>query len=260
VWLALAGVTQAIDMSSILRSAAPEPWERDRVEEAITDVLHRCFFGLRPEVNAHRHDVGRPPTIPLGPALAETFARADALAREATQPDRRALASLLEVGGDVVVRRGYRGTRVDDVVDAAGVSHGAFYRYFDNKDDFVRVVAVRALAAMSAALSQLPDDPDRVPLRRWLRRYAAVHAEQAAMIRVWVSVVDELLHDDRAGVFDWGRRQAEQLLRGRTFGDRTVDALVLLGFIEAYGSRPADTSTLDAAVRVVEQAFLGREP
>ncbi|MEZ5179826.1 MAG: TetR/AcrR family transcriptional regulator [Acidimicrobiales bacterium] len=33
---------------------------------------------------------------------------------------------------------GYHDARVDDIVEAAGVSHGTFYRYFDSKDAFFR--------------------------------------------------------------------------------------------------------------------------
>ena len=50
----------------------------------------------------------------------------------------------------------YHGTRVDDVTEAAGVSHGAFYRYFDNKDELVALVAGRALVHINSAFSQIP--------------------------------------------------------------------------------------------------------
>ena len=44
------------------------------------------------------------------------------------------------------VDRGYHNTRVDDLVTAAGVSHGAFYRYFPNKDELARILTARARA------------------------------------------------------------------------------------------------------------------
>ena len=116
------------------------------------------LFGLELDVNAHASAADRPPSLRIGRALGDVFEQAAALERESAQPGRRALASLLEVGHDVVVRRGYQGTRVDDVVAAAGVSHGAFYRYFENKDDLVRVVAVRALQRRG-------NRPGRVPRR-----------------------------------------------------------------------------------------------
>ena len=183
--------------------------------------------------------------------------RADELELEATRSDRRALASLLDVGRDVVVQRGYQGVRVDDVVDAAGVSHGAFYRYFQNKDDLLQIVAVRALRAVSTALADVPPAADRAGLRRWLRRYNAVHAQEGAVIRVWAEAVDDPMRSDRAAAFDWGRRRVARLMQGRTFGDVDVDAVVLLAVIEAFGSLPRDPVEVDAAIHVIEHGFAG---
>jgi AcrR family transcriptional regulator len=59
---------------------------------------------------------------------------------------------LLDAGAAVLPRLGYRDTRVDDVVAAAEVSHGTFYRYFGNKDDFFRVVAATVHARLARVL------------------------------------------------------------------------------------------------------------
>ena len=60
--------------------------------------------------------------------------------------------------GQVASRAGFRAIsqHADDVVEAAGVSHGAFYRYFENSDDLAQVVAVRALRAVSTVLGEAP--------------------------------------------------------------------------------------------------------
>ncbi len=261
VALILGGATRTLDMAAILRSALPAAYPRERMEVSLTDVIHRALFGVRPEVNAHAPADPPPPGLRIGATLLESFEQAAELEREAGRPDRRALASLLEVGHDVVVRCGYQGTRVDDVVKAASVSHGAFYRYFENKDDFVRIVSVRALAALSTALGEVPTSPDRATLRRWLRRYNTVHSARGAMVRVWVEGgLDDPLRTDRAAVFDWGRRRVARVLRGRDFGDVDADAVALLAFVEAFGSVPRKAVELDAALHVVERGFLGRLP
>ena len=256
VALLLGGVTRTLDFASILRAAAPDVYTRDRVADAVADVVHRSLFGPS-EANARPPMNVRAPGLRIGPGLDEVFQRADAIEQESTQPSRRALASLLEVGQEVIVGRGYQGTRVDDVVAAAGVSHGAFYRYFDNKEELVQVVAVRALRAVSGALAEIPDLHDRAALRRWLRRYNAVHAEKAAMIRVWVEAIDDPLRSDRAATFDWGRRQMARALAGRGFGNADVEGIALLGVIESFGSEPRQSSEVDAAVHVLQQGFLG---
>jgi AcrR family transcriptional regulator len=264
------------------------------VETALTDVLHRALFGLDPHVNAHAPTGDAASPLRFSTTLRSTFEQATALEREATQPGRRALASMLEVGHDVIVRCGYQGTRVDDVVEAAGVSHGAFYRYFENKDHFVRVVASQALTALSTALGEVPASPDRATLRRWLRRYNAVHSAKGARVRVWVegglddplrtdraalrrwlrryntthsakgamvrvwveSGLDDPLRVDRAAVFDWGRARMAQLLHGRDFGDVDADAIALLAFVEAFGAVERRPAELDAALHVLERGFL----
>ena len=258
VTLLLAAVTRTLDIASILRAAAPDSYARERVDDALTDMVHRALFGLLPDVNAHRTEADGPPQLRIGKALADVFTRAEAFELDAAQPGRRALASLLHVGQDVIVSRGYHGTRVDDVVAAADVSHGAFYRYFDNKDDLVRIVAVRALQAVSAALADAPDLGDRAALRRWLRRYHTVHSAKGAMIRVWVEAVDDPLRDDRAAVIDWGRWQMASRLGDRAFGDDDVDGIILLAIVEAFGSQPREQVEIDAAVHVIERGCLGR--
>ena len=70
---------------------------------------------------------------------------------------RAALKALVENGRDVFVERGYHATRVDDLAAAAGVSHGVFYRYFENKDELAIVLTVQAMRAVAEAFVEIPD-------------------------------------------------------------------------------------------------------
>ncbi|SMF07947.1 transcriptional regulator, TetR family [Alteromonadaceae bacterium Bs31] len=45
--------------------------------------------------------------------------------------------AILLSGLEVMRQRGYNGTSVKDIVDAAKVPKGSFYNYFDSKEDFV---------------------------------------------------------------------------------------------------------------------------
>src|SRR3982751_3717437 len=47
---------------------------------------------------------------------------------------------LLDAALVVFAERGYRNTRLDDVAEAAGVTKGAIYHYFDTKEDLLRSV------------------------------------------------------------------------------------------------------------------------
>jgi TetR/AcrR family transcriptional repressor of nem operon len=42
---------------------------------------------------------------------------------------------IIEAAGDIVYRKGFAGTTVDDMLRAAGVGKGNFYHYFRSKDD-----------------------------------------------------------------------------------------------------------------------------
>ncbi len=44
---------------------------------------------------------------------------------------------LLESGSDLMLCKGYHGTGIQQIVDAAGVPKGSFYNYFKSKVDFV---------------------------------------------------------------------------------------------------------------------------
>src|SRR5215218_3976739 len=75
VGLLLSGVTRSLDVAAILRTALPDVYPRERIEVAITDVVHRALFGLRTAVNAHVPDIGSSPVLPLPSGLLDVFAR-----------------------------------------------------------------------------------------------------------------------------------------------------------------------------------------
>ena len=43
---------------------------------------------------------------------------------------------ILSKGAQVMTRRGYHGTGVQEIVQAAGIPKGSFYHYFASKEDF----------------------------------------------------------------------------------------------------------------------------
>lgn len=243
-----------------LRSAAPSAFPEATILDAYTDVVHRTLFGLLADVNVHRPRARRTPKLRYGAAMQTAI---DEHGDDAGPPAR---AALLSAARDVFVARGFHGTRVDDIVDAAGVSHGAFYRYFRSKDEIAHLLAARAMRSVSITLADIPDLADdtsagRAALRRWLRAYQRAQLDETAMIRVWLdaSLQDDTLRADSAAALDWGRRWlARALLRARSWGDAETDAVLLLAALDTFGRRERPASGLDAAVLVVERGFLGR--
>ncbi|MEX2256239.1 MAG: TetR/AcrR family transcriptional regulator, partial [Acidimicrobiia bacterium] len=265
VRLALETVNHTLDIRGILESVVPGAYPSERIEDTITDVLHRTLFGLRADVNVHSSEEPSPPALEFGPGMAEMLRQgAEALDPEAS--GNRALTALLASGHDVFIERGYHNTRVDDLVAAAGVSHGAFYRYFRNKDQLARILTARAVRAVGAAVVDIPDvrsldgPKGTGALRRWLRRYHAAHSSEALMLRVWVDAAlqDPALRVESAPLLDWGRRRMSRYLRPRDFGDVDFDALVMVALLGVFGARPRKPAEVEAAAHVIERGLLGR--
>jgi AcrR family transcriptional regulator len=256
-------VTETCYQARILRSAVPDSYPRERVEDAVTDVMHRALFGIRPGVNVHTTALERPERVPFDADLRELFTPTN---DRFDSDESETVTALMDAGRDVFVQRGYYGSRVDDVVASAGLSHGAFYRYFDNKATFAHVLAARAIQRLSKTFADLPANAydgatGKAALRRWLRRYNAAHADEAALVRVWVDAMtrDPTLSNDSAPVVDWGRRQLARFLTPRGFGDVDTDAVVMIALLVAYGARRRPASMTEAAALVIERGLLGRD-
>jgi AcrR family transcriptional regulator len=262
--LLLACLNHALGVTGILRSGAPSAYPSERVGDAITDVLHRTLFGGRADVNLRQSVGAPPPALEFGPAMLEMLRRDGALDPSAS--GNRALTALLASGRDVFVERGYHNTRVDDLVVGAGISHGAFYRYFENKDQLARILTARAMRAVANATMEIPDvfandgSEGALSLRRWLRRYHAAHANEAAMLRVWVdgALQDPALRAESAPPLDWGRRRMARYLRPRGFGDVDMDAVVMVALLGVLGAWPRPADDIEAAAHLIERGLLGR--
>ncbi|HKY13533.1 MAG TPA: TetR/AcrR family transcriptional regulator [Microthrixaceae bacterium] len=254
------GVISALSRMSILRAAAPEHYGRERVDLALADFMHRALFGPLPDVNIHSAPQGPgPPVLELGVEAERIFRRAGDLEAEAAS-GKRALQAMLGVANDLIADRGYRGLRIDDIVRAAGVSRGSFYTYFDDIEDFVRVMGVRAIQDVSTVVTDLPEVPTRAALRRWLQHFAAVNLTSGPLVRVWIEAIEGPLRDDRAAVIDWGRRQLASMLRAREIGDVEVSAEILLAVVEVFGTKARTKAELDAVLTVIERGLVSPAP
>jgi AcrR family transcriptional regulator len=255
------GVISALSRMSILRAAAPDYYDRGRVDLALADVVHRAVFGVLPGVNVHTFaPTSGAPIVHLSAEARANFRRASTLESDATSPSKRALRSMLSVANDLIADRGYRGLRIDDIVRAAGVSRGSFYTYFNDIEDFVRVVGIRAIHDVSLVVDDLPGQPTPPALRAWLRRYAEVTLTSGPLVRVWIEAIEGPLRDARAAVIDWGRRRFAAVLRQRPLGDVDVNAEILLAIVEVFGSRSRTKAELDAVLHLIERGFLAPEP
>ncbi len=264
VELMLHCMTRTPHVVGVLRAGLPEgTLAETRIHDSLADLFHRALFGVDLTVNVQEPSL---PAIPrMERAVDILVAMTPLPVSDGLSPaGARTLEALLVAARGVLLTRGYHGTRVDDVTDAAGLSHGAFYRYFDNKSHLVRILAIRSMQRMAEAFREIPTPSngsgvDTAALRRWLRRYAGAHADEAAMIRVLIdATVDEpALLQESAAALDWGRARLVRLLAPRGFGDVEVEAVLIVVLLDAIGALRENPDCIDAAAHLVETALLG---
>ncbi|HVU72899.1 MAG TPA: TetR/AcrR family transcriptional regulator [Mycobacteriales bacterium] len=92
---------------------------------------------------------------------------------------------ILSTAQELFLRYGYRGTRIDDITDACGISRAGFYTYFATKQDvFVALgtTTYRAINATMRGLARLPDPCPWSDLRAWVSTYFAFLDEHGAFL------------------------------------------------------------------------------
>ena len=252
------GLVAALIRCSFFAEHTVSPSSKQPLVDSLAAILHRVFHGPLEGVNLER--TGSPRAVPGDPDPPEATSAPRPMRRRGEQTRQR----LLDAGAAVLPRRGYRDTRVDDVVAAAEVSHGTFYRYFENKDDLFRVLAETASGRMLALLDGLdlaapPDD-----LRSWLREWFEGYQADGGVVSSWQEM------QSNAELADFSKRVAasvharlSRVLEARDFGDPATDAVVLLALIErvpysvyTLRFRSADEA-VESMVTILRRGFAG---
>lgn len=97
----------------------------------------------------------------------------------------RTRARLLEAGKTVFERDGFLDARITDIATEAGVSHGAFYHYFDSKEAVFREIAEEIevrLVSMDDIGEGSSDPVERI--RAANRSYLSAYQREAKIMRV----------------------------------------------------------------------------
>lgn len=150
---------------------------------------------------------------------------------------KRNVGKLLDAALVVFAERGYHATRVDDVCDAAEVSHGTFYLYFASKEDLFRTLVDDVVIEMRDLAGELPaigaDASGYRALHAWLGEFHDLYARYLPIIQAW--------NEANAADVELARMGARVL---RAFIDRLVER------VEENDPVPVDDPRLAALAMV----------
>ena len=191
---------------------------------------------------------------------------------------KRAVATvnaLAEAGAAQFRARGYRSTSVDDIVEAAAVARGTFYKYFGDKQDLLAAVGAEIYGAGTAFAERIAEvDPvaDVAKLRHWIATYVEFYDRYSGCIDAWA----EGTTDDPTivGIGEHGQvlmdlGAARMLTRRPTAYpfDPVVAALILRAIItrvpQAALDLPEpidDREVVDLLMALVSRGFFARNP
>lgn len=79
-------------------------------------------------------------------------------------------SKLLEAASEGFRKHGFDGVKVADVMQAAGLSHGGFYTYFESKDDLIAQACAASLERQAGRLKAVKGDP-KEELEAYIVRY-----------------------------------------------------------------------------------------
>lgn len=106
---------------------------------------------------------------------------------EARSRGERTAERLREAAREAFAELGWQGTRVEDIVKLAGVSHGTFYTYYENKTAVLSALVEDSEAAFSA-LAAAPWEADDVrgALERVIGGFLDRYRTDSMVMRTWL--------------------------------------------------------------------------
>ncbi|MCH9816705.1 MAG: TetR/AcrR family transcriptional regulator [Actinomycetia bacterium] len=160
-----------------------------------------------------------------------------------TDRGRRTRAGLVSAARGVFEEKGFAATRMGDVAQAAGVSHGTVYTYFETKDELLTATIQQIVDAIRESM-RTPDGTDPIQ-RAWVanRRYLDAYTANAELMRVieeassadpkFAVILEDLrrTHTERVSEHI-SRMQATGLVAADLDPDDT--ALALCAMVEGY--------------------------
>jgi TetR/AcrR family transcriptional regulator, transcriptional repressor for nem operon len=171
--------------------------------------------------------------------------------RQSREEKARTHDRIVEIASARIREQGVDGPGVAEIMQAAGLTHGGFYKHFDSRDELIAEAADRAFASSARNIEELLDGADD-PLAAFVDGYvSAEHRDNAAAGCPVVALGGDVSRGAHP-VRDAYRGQVERYLTTleRLLGDRaqaTVALSTLVGSItlaRALGNDPVSDEIL----------------
>lgn len=102
---------------------------------------------------------------------------------------------ILDVARRLVYTKGYEQMSIQDILDALGISKGAFYHYFDSKQALLEALIERMMDEVIQALQPVARDPD-LPALTKLQRYFDTAAQWKSARKPMMIELMRIWYDD----------------------------------------------------------------
>ncbi len=156
----------------------------------------------------------------------------------------RTAARLRAAAVQAFAELGWSATRVEDVVQRAGVSHGTFYTYYDNKTAILEGLVAQTQADFLALAESPWDGPDvQAALRTVITGFLDLYARDAVIMRTWI----EAAHEEEAF--------ARSLMEMRARFTERVGAHVASAVASSGRSLPPTTVAVGLVAMVEQVAY-----
>ena len=159
-------------------------------------------------------------------------------------------ARLLDAAKEIFEENGFLEARISDIADRAGLSHGAFYHYFDSKEQIFREIAELlddelAEPMDSLIFSQGSSADPHERLQSALRQHLEHYRDEAKIMGVieQVSRYDDHVAAVRAARNQRHREEIERSIRGmqrRGIADSTLDPKIAAAALGSMVERFAE--------------------
>lgn len=142
---------------------------------------------------------------------------------------------ILDAAERLVVTKGYEAMSIQDLLDALGMSKGAFYHYFESKPELLLALVDRRTAVVEERLRAIVDDPSLSGRDKLLRHFASVDDWKLAEGRAVTRLVRAWFADENA------------IVRQKLYAAGVARFAPLLERILAQAVREGDFNTPDPA-------------